>query len=294
MSRLAVYQSLWAMNSGVAHDTPGHLDDTFAMVADAGFDGLVLDLDSQSEDLINRARPLFRKYGLGCELNAFPTSMEDMQPMWALAQELAAERVNIVARVIPNSVDEASIFIQDWIEEAAREGVTVAFETHRNSATNGLDFTVALLNAVPEMQLCADLSHFVVDHEITLPVDARQSALIDQILQRTVAYQGRIASAQQIQLQIDFPQHQHWVVQFLEWWEQGFRQWRKSAGDDDVLVFQTELGPPEYAMTDAHGQEMSDRWSEAQTLKGWIEDLWARLEREDNEKSVVSGRTDND
>ena len=105
MSRLAVYQSLWAMNSGVAHDTSSNLEDTFAMVANAGFDGMVLDLDNQSEDLINRARPLFRKYGLGCELNAFPTSMEDMQPMWALAQELAAERVNIVARVIPNSVD---------------------------------------------------------------------------------------------------------------------------------------------------------------------------------------------
>lgn len=262
------------------------------MVANAGFDGMVLDLDGHTDEFISRAKPLYRKYDLACQLNAFPTSVEDMQPMFAMAQELAAERVNIVARVIPNSVDEASLFIQDWIEEADKDGVAVAFETHRNSATNGLDFTAALLDAVPDMQLCADLSHFVVDHEIALPVDEHQSELIDRVLQRSEVYQGRIASAQQIQLQIDFPQHQKWVVQFLDWWERGFRHWRKNAGDDDVLVFQTELGPPEYAMTGPDGQEMSDRWSEAQTLKGWVKDLWDRLEREENEQSIVSDQRD--
>jgi len=292
MARLAVYQSLWAMDTDIANDASRSVEEAFSMVADAGFDGMVLDLHEHSDELVNRCKPLFRKHGLACQLNAFPTSMDDMQPMFATAKDLSAERVNIVARVIPNSVDEASIFMQDWIEEAEKESVAVCFETHRNSATNGLGFTAALLDAVPDIQLCADLSHFVVDHEIILPVNDHLAELIDRVLRRAVAYQGRVASAQQIQLQIDFPQHQHWVVQFLEWWEQGFRHWRKGAGDDDVLIFQTEMGPPEYAMTGPDGQEMSDRWSEAQTLKGWIEDLWARLEREENEQTIVSERRD--
>lgn len=293
MLRLAVYQSLWAMGSGSGDTPPASLDNTFAMIADAGFDGVAVDLRNGAEELVTQIQPLFQKHGLACQVNTFPASLEDMLPMFALARELNAEGVNIVARVIPNSVDEASIFVQDWIEEAEKEGLPVAFETHRNSATNGLGFTAALLDAVPDMKLCADLSHYVVDHEIALPVGKEEAELIDRILRRASAYQGRVASAQQIQLQLDFPQHQKWVVQFLDWWEQGFRHWRNHARADDTLVFQTEIGPPEYAMTGPDGQEMSDRWSEALTLKGWIEDLWARLERVETENTVSSGTQDN-
>ena len=95
-----------------------------------------------------------------------------------------------------------------------------------------------------------------------------------------------MASAQQIQLQLEFPQHQMWVVQFLDWWEAGFRYWRKRAGNDDSLIFQTELAPPEYAMTGPDGMEMSDRWQESLIMKSWIEDIWTRLENEIVEQAV--------
>ena len=43
-------------------------------------------------------------------------------------------------------------------------------------------------------------------------------------------------------------------------------------------VFLCELGPPEYAITDGNGKELSDRWKEALTIKSWIEDIWDDLE----------------
>lgn len=181
--------------------------------------------------------------------------------------------------------------VQDWMEEAEKEAVTIEFETHRNSITNDLNYTTQLLDAVPDMRLSVDLSHYVVDREFSLPMVEEEQQMIDTILRRADAFQGRVASAQQIQLQIEFPQHQKWVVQFLDWWEAGFRHWRKRASDKDTLIFQTELAPPEYAMTDAEGMEMSDRWQESLIMKGWIEDMWARLVKEEAEQAVQRKET---
>lgn len=295
MSALAVYQSLWAMDSGRSGQTARTLDESFGLAADAGFEGMAIDLDAGDQEIVGKVVPLYRKSGLKCHLNAYPASMEDMQPFFEIARTLEAETINIVARVLPNSVDEAILVVQDWIEEAEKEEVPIAFETHRNSLINGLGFTAQVLEAVPDMHICVDLSHYVVDHELSTPVDPEQAAVIDRILQRAGSYQGRVASGQQIQLQIDFPQHQQWVVQFLDWWEQGFRYWRSRAKDGDKLVFQTEIGPPDYAMTGPDGMEMSDRWQETLTMRGWVKDLWARLDKEDVERVVTSsGKADSD
>jgi hypothetical protein len=40
------------------------------------------------------------------------------------------------------------------------------------------------------------------------------------------------------------------------------------------LVFVCELGPPNYAITDARGEELSDRWEEALTLKRLAHEAW--------------------
>jgi hypothetical protein len=40
-----------------------------------------------------------------------------------------------------------------------------------------------------------------------------------------------------------------------------------------------ELGPPNYAITDANGDELSDRWQEALELKALARALWAETAR---------------
>ena len=44
-----------------------------------------------------------------------------------------------------------------------------------------------------------------------------------------------------------------------------------------TLTFLCELGPPEYAMTDSQGYELSDRWVEAEMMKDMVRDLWRRV-----------------
>ncbi len=79
------------------------------------------------------------------------------------------------------------------------------------------------MDSVPEMDLCADLSHFVVAREFSWPISDLVQQQIQQVLDRSIAFQGRVASREQIQLQLDFSQNRDWVELFETWWERGFR-----------------------------------------------------------------------
>ena len=171
--------------------------------------------------------------------------------------------------------------VYDWMEEADKEGVKVLFETHRDSLLNDLYYTLQLIDKVPEMRLTADLSHFVVDREMWTPINETDQGYISTILDRSDCFQGRVASREQIQIQLDFPQHQIWVEIFKKWWEEGIKKWRARSKDNQTLYFLCELGPPDYAITDANQFELSDRWKEALTIKKWIHEIWEKLERQE-------------
>ena len=195
-----------------------------------------------------------------------------------MAKDFNAPFVIVIGQVMPLSVEGMIPVVRRWIEMSEKLGMPIQFETHRNCITNDLYATLSLLDAVPEMRLCADLSHFVVDREFKLPLAKRDAALIQRIVDRSDSFQGRVANRQQIQLQLDFTQHQKWVELFKEWWLDGLVSWRdrNATGECTILC---ELGPPEYAMTDSNGREMSNRWEEALKIKSWVSDIWTDLER---------------
>ena len=90
------------------------------------------------------------------------------------------------------------------------------FETHRDSLLNDLYYTLQVIDLVPDIRLCADLSHFVVDREMRDPITSIDQSYIDRILERSECFQGRVANREQVQIQIEFPQHQNWGFHFLE------------------------------------------------------------------------------
>ena len=85
---------------------------------------------------------------------------------------------------------------------------------------------------------------------------------------------------EQVQIQIEFPQHGVWVEIFREWWKEGMRMWRQRNRNEATLIFLCELGPPPYAITDAAQCELSDRWEESLTIKRWVEQIWKELDAE--------------
>jgi hypothetical protein len=274
---LKLYTSLWAMQP---HDQTGvklPYDQVVEMVAGAGYHGMALDLGAGDVAQARMVQPLMAKAGLVPLIVAFPKTIESLRDVLKMAKDFGSPFVDVIGQVMPLSVDGMIPVIREWIEMSQQEGMPIQFEAHRNCITNDLYATLCLLDAIPEMRMCADLSHYVVDREFWFPLSERDMGLISRILARSDSFQGRVASRQQIQLQLDFPQHQKWVELFKGWWREGFESWRARNASGDC-VFLCELGPPEYAMTGPDGREMSNRWEEALVIKGWIEDIWTELE----------------
>ena len=256
-------------------------EDTFAMIAAAGFDGACLDPSVEEIPKCRELAHLYDEHGLGCMINAFPYTPEDMAPILDFGVEMQACMVNVISGVMPIRPEDAVGDVRRWIEEAGERNIPLLFETHRDGLLNDLYFTLQLMDLVPEMRLCADLSHFVVDRELRSPVPPRDQAYISSVLLRSDCFQGRIANREQVQIQINFPQHQDWVRIFKGWWKEGMREWRKRNAADATLVFLCELGPPPYAITDADQNELSDRWEESLQIRDWVQSIWAELESEE-------------
>lgn len=275
MQHLEVFQSLWAMERRVPGQPERPMEENFRMAAEAGYHGLCIDPAVDEIDDMQALKPLYKSYDLKCMVNAFPHTVEEMQPLLDLAVEMEAVLVNVIGQVMPLTVAEGVPVISRWMADAAWAGVPLLFETHRDCTLNDLHYTLQLMEKVPDMRLCADLSHYVIDREMRLPLRDDDREAMQAILERSDCFQGRVSNAEQVQVPIGFPQHQAWVAQFREWWAEGMRMWRLRSDENATLVFLCELGPPPYAITDAEGKELSDRWQEALQIREWVEAAWS-------------------
>lgn len=276
--RFLVYQSLWAMERRRPDGQEWSLDEKLAMIRDAGFDGAgVRFADYQYAKTVTA---FLREHGMSWQAQCYPQTIDDLKPIIEHVQELGADHINLQPDVRPYTVEECLPYIDGWLRLADDAGIALHIETHRNRMTTELVFTLHLLDRYPNLRLTGDLSHYVVGREFWYPMLDEDHAMMHRIIDQCWGYHGRIASREQIQLQIGFPQHKHWVDIFMGWWERGFRQWRDKAGGDATLTFLCELGPPEYAMTGPDGWELSDRWQEARQLKDMVRDLWRRVAAE--------------
>jgi hypothetical protein len=192
-------------------------------------------------------------------------------------QELGADHINLQPDIRPYTVDECIPLLEGWLRMAADAGLTLNIETHRNRMTTDLIFMLHILDRLPNLRLTGDLSHYLVGRELWYPVSEADHRLMHRVLDNCWAFHGRVASREQIQVQISFPHMKHWLDLFMDWWEYGFRSWAGRAAPDATLTFLCELGPPEYAMTGADGYELSDRWVEANMLKDMVRGMWERV-----------------
>ena len=273
--KLRVLQSLWAMERRLKDEPEWPLQTQLAMIRDAGFDGAgVRFIDP---DFAGEATRFLRAHNMIWQAQCYPSSVDDLKPVLELVAKLGADHVNLQPDVRPYRLADCIPLLEGWRRLGEGAGVTVNIETHRDRMTTDLLFTLQLLDCFPDLRLTADLSHYLVGREFAWPVDDTNHAMIHRILDNSWALHGRIASREQVQISLGFPQHQGWVGLFMDWWEYGMRSWKKRADPDATLTFLCELGPPPYAITGADGRELSDRWQDALAMKDVIRDLWDRI-----------------
>jgi hypothetical protein len=276
--KLLVLQSLWAMERRLADTPEWPLETQLAMIHAAGFDGAGIRFIDP--DFAAQATGFLRDRGMVWQAQCYPTSVDDLKPVLELVTRLGADHVNLQPNVRPHRIEDCVPLLEGWRRLADQAGVAVHVETHRDRMTTDLFFTLRLLDCFPDLRLTADVSHYLVGREFAWPVDDANHAMIHGILDHSWGIHGRVASREQVQVSLGFPQHQGWVELFMGWWEYAIRSWMKRAGPDATLTFLCELGPPPYAITGPDGAELSDRWAEALVMKDMIRGLWARIAQE--------------
>ena len=273
--RFLVYQSLWAMERRRPDGLEWSLDEKLEMIRGAGFDGAgVRFFDYQYAKTVTG---YLREHGMSWQAQCYPKTVDDLKPIIEHVRELGADHINLQPDVKPYRLEDCIPYIEGWRRLAADAGIRLQIETHRDRMTTDLFFTLHLLDCFPDLRLTGDLSHYVVGREFAWPISEENHALMRRILDNCWGFHGRVASREQVQVQIGFAHHKDWVDLFMGWWEYGFRQWQARAGADETLTFLCELGPREYAMTGADGYELSDRWQESIMLKDMVRDLWRRV-----------------
>jgi len=276
--QLRVYQSLWAMERRRPDKQEWSEEQKLTMIRDAGYDGVGVRFVER--DYARDVTRFLRANGMTWQAQCYPKSVDDLKPVLDLVAEFGADHVNLQPDVRPTRLHDCIPYIEGWRRLADQAGVPVHIETHRDRMTTDLFFTLELLDCFPDLRLTADVSHYVVGREFAWPLPPEAHAQIHRVLDQTWGIHGRVASREQVQIQLSFPHLRHWVELFMGWWEYAIRSWRKRAPGDAVLTFLCELGPPEYAITGADGYELSDRWEEALWMKDQIRALWARIEAE--------------
>ena len=284
MQKLLVYQSLWAMERRRPDGLEWSLQEKLEMIRAAGFDGAGVRFFDY--DYAKEVTSFLRAHGMTWQAQCYPKSVDDLKPIIAHVQELGADHINLQPDVRPYRLEECIPYIEGWRRLAHDAKLPVHIETHRDRMTTDLFFTLHLLDCFPDLRLTADISHYVVGREFAWPISEENHALMHRILDHAWGFHGRVASREQVQIQISFPHHKDWVDLFMGWWEYGFRSWRRRAPADATLTFLCELGPKEYAITGPDGYELSDPWEEAKMMMAMVRALWRRLEDEERSERV--------
>lgn len=272
MQKLLVYQSLWAMERRRPDGLEWTLDRKLEMIRDAGFDGAGVRFFDR--DYVKRVTGFLRAHGMSWQAQCYPRTVEELRPILDHVAEFGADHINLQPDVRPYDIADCLPLIEGWTRLGRDAGIPVHIETHRDRMTTDLFFTLHLLDHFPDLRLTGDLSHYVVGREFAWPISEENHALMRRVIDQCWGFHGRVASREQIQVQISFPHQKEWLDLFMGWWEYGFRSWRRRAPKDATLSFLCELGPKEYAMTGPDGYELSDRWQEALMLKDLVRASW--------------------
>ncbi|MEI9985174.1 MAG: sugar phosphate isomerase/epimerase [Aliidongia sp.] len=205
-------------------------------------------------------------------------SADELDRFAEQAARLGAHHLNVQIAGPPERLEDALALVDALVPAAERAPLPVFFETHRGRLSQDMALFLRLVACRPTLRLTGDLSHYVVAGEMDLPLSPQQLAGYDRILRNCEAFHGRVATAHQVQAPLG-PHHRPWTELFLGWWRTGFDYWLARHGAADELSFMVELGPPPYAVTDAQGQELTDRWAEAKAMKDMVRAGRVRLDR---------------
>jgi sugar phosphate isomerase/epimerase len=263
--QIKIYHSKWALIGLPRGGKEWSIEEKIRRVKEAGFEGIeteeILDDEMQVVELV-------RKHGLnlGMGSSKILQSVEEVRHGLEICKRIGAKYYIVVAGSAFMSDEAMTAFAKDSIRASVDVGIPLLFETHRHSLTESSYRVCKLIDRVPEIRFCADLSHYVVSGSLGGSSVAEWVQLWGPILDRCYSFQCRISNGEQVQVDVGDGSSklaQKWV----DLWAEILRRWLKQAQPGDMFPVTTELGPPGYSIVDLKGVEISDRWEQSLVMK---------------------------
>lgn len=150
-------------------------------------------------------------------------------------------------------------FFRAALEMSAEVEAPVVFETHRTRLLYAPWTTARYLEALPELRICADFSHFTTVAESDLALPAYRS-MMDAAIARTDHIHARVGTAHAPQVADPrIGAGLEWTGRFESWWDRVIEA-RRAEGRP-FLTVNPEFGPPPYQPVDPQtGAPLADVW----------------------------------
>lgn len=264
-SRLAIVQSLWAMEDLPATaERPWSLREQLEQLVAAGFERVALDMGARRAPTAAALTEALDDLPLETVVFTFAGTDAEVEYALQVANDISARDMVLCARYYSQDLREAADTVSRWHERAQKSEVELQLETHRNTLTNDLRFTSALMDELDSaVTIALDLSHYIVGAELPESPTAEAEEHVQRIIARAGSVQGRIATRTQVQIPVDYPGAATWTALAERWWRDAFRSILRTAQAGGTTMFVTELGTTPYALVDMDGRELSDRWTDA-------------------------------
>lgn len=185
--------------------------------------------------------------------------IKSLETQFAFASQCQVEFINTHAGKDIFSFEENVQIFQRIVELSQSSGISIQVETHRGRPTYSSIETRKYLEAIPELRLTADFSHWMVVHESDL---ADQRANIELAVARASYIHARVGYAEGPQISDPrAPEWAHAVTRHLQLWQQIVDQ-HKNDGKETIYIT-PEFGPPAYMHTAPFtNQPVGDVWEQ--------------------------------
>ncbi|MPZ17793.1 MAG: sugar phosphate isomerase/epimerase [Luteitalea sp.] len=280
--RLWLVQNLWGFRQWPAVEQEWSVDEQLEKLRQTEFDAFDVALpdDAAEPGVIAHWRALAAKYGLGIGVEAFPERVEDLDAALPFIKGVQAPYVDLHVGGYFMAEGDAEALLRSLVERCKSEGIPMMTQTHRGRVTQDLLRTVRYANAIPDLRFALDVSHYVVAGELTGELSPEARGAFDVLVRRTAMLDGRVSNGEQVQIDIGSGGDTPHAKRFAALWKQAMIAWLQSAVPGDLFIFRVELGPPDYAIRDLSGREISDRWAQALVIRDLAERLWNEAVRE--------------
>ncbi|CAN5592320.1 hypothetical protein BH23BAC4_BH23BAC4_00720 [soil metagenome] len=195
-----------------------------------------------------------------------------LEAQFGFALECGAARINLHAgrEIFPFEANLA--IFKHVIRLGVEHGVPVSVETHRGRPTFAATETVRYLDALPDLRLTADFSHWMVVHESLLE---DQEEVLATAIGRSDHIHARVGHAEGPQLVDPFsPEAEPVLARHVALWRRIVEARR--AGGAEILTVAPEAGPPPYMPLDpSTGEPLADAWSVNVAMRDYLREALA-------------------